>query len=97
MGQLIKSFADRRLAYVLIIYFLFIVAFSIMTTSFSLFTMFRFGYDAQHTGYLFAYVGILAVIVQGGFVVTIPLSSGERQRLLGETHGRLIFPRLTIR
>src|SRR6185312_2428373 len=77
LGQLIQSFADRRLAYVLIIYFLFIVAFSIMTTSFSLFTMFRFGYDAQHTGYLFAYVGILAVIVQGGLIGRLVKRFGE--------------------
>jgi len=62
---------------VLIIYFLFIVAFSIMTTSFSLFTMFRFGYDAQHTGYLFAYVGILAVIVQGGLIGRLVKRFGE--------------------
>jgi len=77
LGQLIHSFADRRLAYVLAIYFLFIVAFSIMTTSFSLFTMFRFGYDAQHTGYLFAYVGILAVIVQGGLIGRLVKRFGE--------------------
>src|SRR4029078_7890803 len=77
LGQLIKSFADRRLAYVLIIYFLFIVAFSIMTTSFSLFTMFRFGYDAQHTGYLFAYVGIIAVIIQGGLIGRLVKRFGE--------------------
>ena len=52
--HLIRSLKQPRLAFVLTIYFLFIVAFSIMTTSFSLYTMFRFGYDAQHTGYLFA-------------------------------------------
>src|ERR1043166_7368745 len=51
LAQLIKSLQNRRLGFVLIIYFMFIVAFSIMTTSFSLFTMFRFGYDAQHNGY----------------------------------------------
>jgi MFS family permease len=48
-----------------------------MTTSFSLYTMFRFGYDAQHTGYLFAYVGILAVIVQGGLIGRLVKSFGE--------------------
>ena len=57
--MLLESLKEPKLGFVLIIYFLFIVAFSIMTTSFSLYTMFRFGYDAQHTGYLFAYVGSL--------------------------------------
>ncbi len=77
LAQLIQSLKDPHLGFVLVIYFLFIVAFSIMTTSFSLFTMFRFGYDAQHTGYLFAYVGILAVIVQGGLIGRLVKRFGE--------------------
>ncbi len=76
-GQLIDSLKQPRLAFVLTIYFLFIVAFSIMTTSFSLYTMFRFGYDAQHTGYLFAYVGIIAVIIQGGLIGKLVKRFGE--------------------
>ena len=75
--QLIKSLKQPRLAFVLTIYFLFIVAFSIMTTSFSLYTMFRFGYDAQHTGYLFAYVGVIAVIIQGGLIGRLVKRFGE--------------------
>jgi DHA1 family tetracycline resistance protein-like MFS transporter len=68
LAELLQSLKEPKLAFVLTIYFLFIVAFSIMTTSFSLFTMFRFGYDAQHTGYLFAYVGLIAVVIQGGLI-----------------------------
>jgi DHA1 family tetracycline resistance protein-like MFS transporter len=77
LSQLLQSLKNPRLGFVLVIYFLFIVAFSIMTTSFSLYTMFRFGYDAQHTGYLFAYVGILAVIVQGGLIGRLVKRFGE--------------------
>jgi DHA1 family tetracycline resistance protein-like MFS transporter len=77
LTQLIQSLRNPRLGYVLIIYFLFIVAFSIMTTSFSLYMMFRFGYDATHTGYLFAYVGVLAVIVQGGLIGKLVKRFGE--------------------
>ena len=77
LKQLINSLKQPRLAFVLVIYFLFIVAFSIMTTSFSLYTMFRFGYDAQHTGYLFAYVGIIAVIIQGGLIGRLVKRFGE--------------------
>ena len=75
--QLINSLKKPRLAFVLTIYFLFIVAFSIMTTTFSFYTMFRFGYDAQHTGYLFAYVGIIAVIIQGGLIGRLVKRFGE--------------------
>src|SRR5262245_9459660 len=76
-GQLIKSLKDPKLGFVLTIYFLFIVAFSIMTTSFSLYTMFRFGYDAQHNGYLFAYVGLIAVVIQGGLIGWLVKRFGE--------------------
>jgi len=77
LSQLLQSLKDPRLAFVLTIYFLFIVAFSIMTTSFSLYTMFRFGYDAQHTGYLFAYVGLIAVVIQGGLIGKLVKHFGE--------------------
>ncbi len=77
LGHVIASLKQPKLSYVLVIYFLFIVAFSIMTTSFSLYTMFRFGYDAQHTGYLFAYVGLIAVIIQGGLIGRLVKRFGE--------------------
>ncbi|MFN2532069.1 MAG: MFS transporter [Pyrinomonadaceae bacterium] len=77
LAQLLTSIKQPRLGFVLTIYFLFIVAFSIMTTSFSLYTMFRFGYDAQHTGYLFAYVGLIAVIIQGGLIGRLVKKFGE--------------------
>jgi DHA1 family tetracycline resistance protein-like MFS transporter len=76
--QLITSLKQPRLGFILTIYFLFIVAFSIMTTSFSLYTMFRFGYDAQHNGYLFAYVGLIAVIIQGGLIGRLVKRFGEQ-------------------
>src|ERR1043166_5813999 len=58
-SQLFRPLTQKRLAFVLAIDFLFVTAFSIMTPSFALFTMYRFGYDAAHNGYLFMYVGIL--------------------------------------
>jgi len=77
ISQLIRSLKQPRLAFVLVIYFMFVVAFSIMTTSFSLYVMFRFGYDAQHTGYIFAYVGLISVIVQGGLIGRLVKRFGE--------------------
>lgn len=77
LQQLLRSLKQPRLAFVLTIYFLFIVAFSIMTSAFSFYTMFRFGYDAQHTGYLFAYVGLIAVIIQGGLIGRLVKRFGE--------------------
>ena len=77
LTQLFMALRQPRLGFVLAIYFFFVVAFSIMTTSFSLYTMFRFGYDAQHNGYLFAYVGIISVIVQGGLIGRLVKKFGE--------------------
>jgi DHA1 family tetracycline resistance protein-like MFS transporter len=77
LQQLLRSLKQPRLAFILTIYFLFIVAFSIMTSTFAFYTMFRFGYDAQHTGYLFAYVGIIAVIIQGGLIGRLVKRFGE--------------------
>jgi DHA1 family tetracycline resistance protein-like MFS transporter len=77
LSQLLQSLRQPQLAFVLTIYFFFVVAFSIMTTSFSLYVMFRFGYDAQHTGYLFAYVGLISVIVQGGLIGRLVKRFGE--------------------
>ena len=75
--QLIDALRQTRLAYVLTIYFLSIVAFSIMTASFSLFMMFRLGYDAFHNGWIFAFVGVISAVVQGGLI-------GRLVKLFGE-------------
>jgi DHA1 family tetracycline resistance protein-like MFS transporter len=76
-SQLAAALKQKRLAFVLLIYFLFVVAFSIMTSAFALFTMYRFGYDALHNGYLFMYVGILGVIIQGGLIGRLVKAFGE--------------------
>lgn len=52
----------------LITRFTFGIAFSIFQTIFSLYALRRFDLDAQQTGYILAYVGVLSVIVQGGLI-----------------------------
>jgi DHA1 family tetracycline resistance protein-like MFS transporter len=76
-SQLADAVRQPRLAYVLAIYFLFVVAFSIMTTAFALFTMHRFGYDAEHNGYFFMYVGIIGALIQGGLIGRLVKTFGE--------------------
>jgi len=75
--RLISSLQNPRLAIVLAIYFLSIVAFSIMTASFSLFLMFRFGYDAFHNGWVFAFVGIISAVIQGALIGKLVKRFGE--------------------
>ena len=64
-------------AIVVATYFFLVVGFSIMTTLFALFTEKRFGYDAQANGYMFGFVGIVSVIVQGGLIGRLIKIFGE--------------------
>jgi len=64
-------------AIVVATYFFLIAGFSIMTTLFALFTEKRFGYDARANGYLFGFIGILTVIVQGGLIGRLVKMFGE--------------------
>jgi len=72
-----EALKDKRFSIITLLYFLVVSAFSIMTTSFTLFTMFRFGYDPEQNGYLFAYVGILAIIFQGVLFSRLVKKFGE--------------------
>jgi len=75
--QLIMSLRNPRLGFVMTIYFLSVVAFSIMTATFSLFMMFRLGYDAFHNGWVFAFVGIISAAIQGGMIGRLVKKFGE--------------------
>jgi MFS transporter, DHA1 family, tetracycline resistance protein len=59
-------------------YFFTITGFAIMTTLFALFTEKHFGFDAHQTGYLFGFIGIISVILQGGLI-------GRLVKMFGET------------
>src|SRR5437588_9623220 len=77
LHQLIMSLRNPRLGFVMTIYFLSVVAFSIMTATFSLFMMFRLGYDAFHNGWVFAFVGIISAAIQGGLIGKLVKKFGE--------------------
>jgi MFS family permease len=59
-------------------YFFTITGFAIMTTLFALFTEKHFGFDARKTGYVFGFIGIISVILQGGLI-------GRLIKMFGET------------
>jgi MFS transporter, DHA1 family, tetracycline resistance protein len=76
-NQLVAALRQPALASVMTIYFLGIVAFSMMTASFSLFMMFRLGFDAFHNGLIFAFVGVISAFVQGGLIGRLVKKFGE--------------------
>lgn len=65
IAKLLGSLREPDFGTVSLIYFLLVTAFSIMTYAFVLYTAFRFNYDAEQNGYLFALVGLTAVLGQG--------------------------------
>jgi len=75
--ELVKALKQPRLSFVLLIYFLFVVAFSMMTASFALYTMYRFGFDAAQNAYIFAFIGIVGAIIQGGLIGRLVKQFGE--------------------
>lgn len=76
-AELFNSLSESRFRTVTIINFLVVTGFSIMTTAFALYTLNRFGYDAAQNGYLFAYIGVLAVLMQGGIFGRLAERFGE--------------------
>jgi MFS family permease len=77
MAEVFRHGRGVMFALVVATYFFLIAGFAIMTTLFALFTEKRFGYDARANGYLFGFIGIIAVIVQGGLIGRLIKIFGE--------------------
>ncbi len=76
-AQILESLSNARFGTLNAIYFFLVTSFSIMTYAFVLFTIFRFNYSAEQNGYIFFYIGILAVIFQGGLFNILVKKFGE--------------------
>ena len=74
-----KALTRPTLPLLLSVYFLVVAAFSGFETTFALFSQRRFGFTEESIGYLFAYVGIVLSIVQGGLVARVVKKVGERR------------------
>jgi DHA1 family tetracycline resistance protein-like MFS transporter len=76
-AELVASLREKVFGTLNVLYFLLVTAFSIMTYAFILFTAYRYGYNAEQNGYLFAFVGIIAIIGQGFLFHTLVKRIGE--------------------
>jgi DHA1 family tetracycline resistance protein-like MFS transporter len=85
LADIISSFENSRFGLTVLIYFLIIVAFSIMTTAFAQYTMYRFSYDAAQNGYIFTFIGVIAVIMQGGLFGRLVNLFGESRMITAIT------------
>ncbi len=69
----------RRL---LAIYFLVILAFSAMEATYAFLLRQRYGIADRHVSYVFTYIGLLVVLVQGGLIGPLTRRFGERRLLV---------------
>ena len=59
------------------------LAFSGMESVFALFSQHTYGWGAPQNGYVFTYVGVIMVVVQGGLIGRMVKQWGERRLLIG--------------
>jgi len=64
------------------IYFLSICAFSAMENTYAFLATERYGLDPQKVFYLFAYIGVIVVVVQGGLIGPLTKRFGEKRLLV---------------
>lgn len=79
LAELFDALKDSRFGTLTAVYFFLVTSFSIMTYAFVLYTIERFGYTAEQNGYLFAFIGILAVVFQGGMFSRLAEKFGEEK------------------
>ena len=77
VGDLGPAFRNPVTARILLLSFLFTVAFAAMQPTFPLYGSIRFGLEERNVGYLFAFLGTVSAIVQGGLVRRVVPVLGE--------------------
>ncbi len=81
--ELREVWRDTPLRGLMVLFFLVMLCFSMMETTLALFCQARFGFGARETSWLFVFVGIVLVIVQGGLLGRLVRKFGERRLILG--------------
>ena len=66
----------------MVLFFLVTFAFAGLEATFAMWSERVFGWGATQNGYLFAYAGVLAVIVQGGLMRKLAATFGEKRLLI---------------
>jgi len=81
-GDVINGFKREMTGSLLLINFVYIGAFSMMQITAALLWEERYGLSEGEVGYMFSYIGVLAVIIQGGLIGWINRKLGERKLLI---------------
>lgn len=70
--------SNSKLPLVIASYFFVIMGFSVMTANYTLFAEHEFGFKPSQNAYLFAYIGLILTIMQGGVVRRVLKGDNER-------------------
>jgi MFS family permease len=76
------ALAEPGLGRLLLVFFLVILAFSGMETTFAWWAIGQFGWGPRPTGFVFFYVGVLSAVMQGGLIGPLTRRFGEERLLL---------------
>jgi DHA1 family tetracycline resistance protein-like MFS transporter len=73
---------DAPLRGLMLLFFLVMFCFSMMETTLALFCQDRFGFGTRETSWLFVFVGVVLVVIQGGLLGRLIRRFGERSLIL---------------
>lgn len=94
--SLVRTWQDPPVRGLMLLAFLVTFCFSMMETTLALYCQERFGFGMAKTAYLFVFIGVLLVLVQGGLVGPLVKRFGERRLILDSillmTAGLIILP-----
>ena len=79
IAMLVDALGRPVLSRLLVIFFLVILAFAGMESTFALWAMRQFGWGPEQVGYVFTFVGILSAVMQGGLIGPLTRRFGEER------------------
>ena len=81
-GATLGALRHPVLSRLILIFFLVILAFAAMEGTFALWAMRQFRWGPEQVGYVFAFVGVLSALLQGGLIGRLTQRFGEERLLL---------------
>ena len=82
---LVRTATTPNLLTLMLLYFVVTFGFANLESTFSLYLERKFGYGRREASYMFTYIGVLMVVVQGGLVRRMVPRFGERRLIIAGT------------
>ncbi len=82
IGAMHEAFKRPAIASLVLIFFFYTISFSVLYVAFPLFTYEAFGYGASQNGYMFALIGMIGIMVQGGAIGKVTKKAGEKNTMI---------------